>query len=252
MTTVKHRAHSKIPLVVPKELELDIPYRPPAPLPAGSHALYICGGPNQGKTTTMLAMLLSKPTKKHPDRPRYYNKFFDSIDIISPSFETLPVKQMRLPPEKMHSEFTDETLQLIIGRLHDSPNGHGLVIIDDAIHDIGSCPPSILKACLNRRHCVHDCQQEGKGALSLWITSQHYRMLAPRCRANMSHLILFSTRNRQQRDAIRTEVMHDLTDRQCQDVFRLAWPEPHTFLFVDLTKDRDQRYFANFSPITFE
>jgi hypothetical protein len=239
-------------MVVPKPKALDVPYHPPPPLPEGSHSLYVCGGPNQGKTTLLLALLLSKPTKKHPDRPRYYNKFFDSIDVISPSLETLPIKQMGLAPEKLHSEFNDGVLQAIIDREHDAPNRHSLVLIDDAIHEVGTCPPSILKACLNRRHCTHDSTQEGKAGLSLWITSQHYKMLAPRCRANMSHLILFGTRNRQQRDAIRTEVMHDLTDKECQGVFRLAWSEPHGFLFVDLTRDRDQRYYANFSPIKFE
>jgi hypothetical protein len=250
MTSVRPNRISKIPIVVPRETPLDSPYTPP-PLPRGSHSFYICGGPGQGKTTTILGLLLSKPTKRFPERPRYYNGFFDSVDFISPSMETLPLKKMGLPDEQLHSDFTDGVLQGIIERNHDGPNGHHLVVIDDAIHEIGTCPPSILKAVLNRRHCVHDSSQDGKGGLSLWITSQHYKMLAPRCRANMSHLILFPTRNRQQRDAIRTEVMHDLTDQECQDVFRLAWPDPHSFLFVDLTKDRAQRYFANFSLISF-
>ena len=77
----------------------DLPFIPTAPLPKKSFAMYIVGSPGSGKTNLLLSLMLSHPTKKKRNIPRYYWKFFDHIHVISGSLQTLPKKFLDKLPD---------------------------------------------------------------------------------------------------------------------------------------------------------
>ena len=68
----------------------------------------------------------------------------------------------------------------------------------------------------------------------------------------MSHLIVFATKNKKELDALRDEVMVDLTQKEQDEVLDLAWKNKYGFLFIDLYKKKPDRYYQNFNKIVFE
>ena len=92
----------------------DLPYIPAKPLTVKSPAIYICGFSSSGKTTLWNQLLLAHPTKKKPDIPRFYYRFFDRIYLISPSKDTLPLNKLKLNEERIHLKFNNDLIDSII------------------------------------------------------------------------------------------------------------------------------------------
>ena len=69
MRIIKNKI-SEIPAFKSKIDDLkDLPYIPEEPLPKKSFLLYINGSPASGKTSLMMSLLTSHPTKKSPLKP---------------------------------------------------------------------------------------------------------------------------------------------------------------------------------------
>jgi GTPase SAR1 family protein len=247
MKIVKKSYLSDIPVVSSDVDKDDLPYIPTTPLPKRG-SLYVCGSPASGKTTLMTSLLLSHPTRKSPQKPRYYYRYFDRVEIVSNSLATLPLKKFGLPESQVHGQYTDELLNEITQDMHDDENYNSLIILDDCIRDL-SRSKILTKVILNRRHCTHNPSEEGHASLSIWISSQKYNMLPLSLRCNMSHVIVFRTTNKAELNAIKDELMTDLNPEQQDAVLKLAWDRPYGFLFVDVYAPRDRRYFANFDLI---
>jgi len=240
---------SDIPVVkMPVDDLSDLPYRVTQPLPAKSFAMYICGQPGSGKTTTWVSLLTSRPTKACPTKPRYYYRYFDRIHLISGSVDTLPLDKLRLNPERLHTSFDDDLLVDIVQQEREDENLNNLIILDDVIKDLKNSK-ALAKVILNRRHCTQDKDKDNQAGLSIMITSQVYNLLPLGLRKNMSHVILFRTENKRELDSIKSELMSDLSDSQANKVLRTAWSKPHGFLFIACTKPTRERYHANFSRI---
>ena len=241
-----------IPHIKSKSKPLDVAFVPPSPLPLDG-SFYVVGQPGSGKTSLILSLLKSHPTRAHPERPKFFYGYFNRIHIVSPSHTTLP--DLDLPPEQIHEQFSDQGVQGIINELHAQTNGNDLLWLDDCITDISSSPPSLQRAILNRRHVT--CNEgPGTSSLSVIVTSQHYKALHPKLRSNFSHLILFPTQNASVLKTIRDEVMSDLSDHDSKRLLRFAWTatpaSPRPFLLVCLAKCRgDGRYYKSFNKITF-
>jgi len=250
MKIVKRSYLSEIP-VVKSNVENDcLPYVPFSPLPKKG-SLYICGSPASGKTTLMTSLLLSHPTRKSPKKPRYYYRYFDRVEMISNSIQTLPLKKFGLPEEQVHNQYSDELLEEIIDDIHEDENYNSLILLDDCIRDL-SRSKILTKTILNRRHCTHNASEENQASLSIWITSQKYNMLPLSLRCNMSHMIVFRTTNKAELTAIKDELMTDLNPTQQDDILKLAWDRPYGFLFIDVYSPRDKRYYSNFDLISVE
>lgn len=244
-----HSKLSNIPVVESSVNNLDLPYTPKAPLPiAGS--IYICGSPNSGKTNLLLSFLLSHPTKKKPLENRFYYKYYDTIDIISGSLQTLPLDKLGLPDEQLFNKYSDELLENIITDMKEGENENNLIILDDVIRCI-SKSKILTKCVLNRRHCIHNPNEEGQGSLSMWITSQKFNMLPLCMRCNMSHVVLFKTTNQSELTAIRDELMGDLTREEQDSLFDMVWSQKYHFIFIDVFAQKEYRYYNNFSLIVF-
>lgn len=230
----------------------DLSYIPAKPLPCKSFLLYIVGTPGSGKTSTMMSLLSSHPTKSKPTTPMYYYKFFDNIYLISGSLATLPDKFTKLlPDDKKHSQFSDELIEEIVETLHDGPNENNLLILDDVIKDLKRSK-ILSKICLNRRHCTYDPEQDDKSGLAIFILSQKYTLLPLEYRNAVSDFIIFKTSNKTELDRIKTEICVDLTDDEFKKITRLAWREKYSFLYIKINENKENKYFIKFDKVVFD
>lgn len=229
--------------------KIGLPYEPTCPLPSKSHAVYIVGEPASGKSSLMTAMLYQRKTKKKPNVNRIYYRFFDKIYLISPSLHTLNLEKLKLNPERLHNRYSDELLTEILEEMKDDENENNLIILDDSIRDISRKDKFFTKCVLNRRHCTQNEDKDGQSGLSLWVTSQAYKMMPLHLRVNFSDYILFRTDKKSQREAIMDELMGDLTKSQAQEIFKIAWKNKYDFLLIKGCEPTENRYYRKFDKI---
>lgn len=249
MLSIQQNKISNIPKVsCPVDSTSNLAYAVSQPLPKKSFAMYICGQPGSGKSTLWLSMLLSHPTKKQPLIPRYYYRYFDHVYLISCSLDTLPLEKLSLNDERVYNDYDDIYLEDIIRKEKSGENLNNLIVLDDCIRDI-TRSKIMSKLILNRRHATHNKDEPDQAGLSLMLTSQVYNMLPLGLRKNMSHVVLFRTENQRELDSIRSELMADCSQVEQDAIFKTAWAAPYGFLFIDATKPKKERYYANFSKI---
>ena len=239
---------SDIPLITTNvDSDKDLKYLPKSPLPKRG-SMYICGAPGSGKSSLWYAMLLSKPKKSKPRDRRYYNNFFDRVEIISNSMSTIPTDKFKLPDSQLHGEYSDELLMDIVQKLKSGDNQNSLIVIDDCIRDLSKS--KILCSLLqNRRHLTQNNDKKGNANLSIWITSQKYNMLPLCLRIALSHVAIFKSTNTQEKRAIQDELMCDLNKDQQEELLDTCWNRPYGFVFIDVNAPRSKRYHSNFDLI---
>jgi ABC-type dipeptide/oligopeptide/nickel transport system ATPase component len=244
---------SEIPRIPTQVDDLtDLPFVPVEPLPKKSFAMYIVGSPGSGKSNLMLSLMLSHPTKKNKKIPLYYFKYFDHIECISGSLQTLPDKFLnKLPDEQLHNKYDDQLMETLIESMRKGDNSNNLIILDDCIKDLKRSK-ILAKVFLNRRHCTHDKCKDKHGGLSIMTTSQKFNLLPLETRLNQSHYIIFKSSNKQEIDCIRNELMTDLSTTEQDEILQLCWNKPYSFLMIDINKPRDDKYFCKFDKIVFE
>ena len=230
----------------------DMDYIPPYPLPAKNFALYLVGAPKSGKTSLMMSLLLSHPTRKRKNIPRFFYKVFDRIEFISASHQTLPKRfRDKLPEDQIHPEYSDDLLMDIITELKDGDNTNNLLVFDDVIRSLNRSK-ILSKIYLNRRHATYDNTKEGKAGLSIITTSQKYSLLDLCNRVAQSDIILFKSSNATEINRIKDELLHDLSKEEQEDLLRLAWSEPYSFLYIKMNEPKHKKYFVKFNPVVFE
>jgi GTPase SAR1 family protein len=224
----------------------DLPYIPAKPLPIKSFAMLICGAPGSGKTNLLLSLLMSKGKKK------YYRKFFDRIYLISGSLATLPKKFIeKIPEDQVFSEYNEDILIDIINGLKDGPNYNSLLILDDVIRSI-SRSRNLSKVFLNRRHITHNENEEGNGGLSVMLTTQKYNLASLEFRNAMSDIIIFKSGNAQEINAIKSELMTDLSTELQDKLLKEAWKEKYSFLMIKPNQDIQNKYYIKFDRVMFD
>ena len=229
----------------------DMDFVPPWPLPAKNFALYIVGAPKSGKTSLMMSLLLSHPTKRKRDTARFYWKVFDHIEFISASAATLPRRFLsKLPDEQIHGDYSDDLLRNIIKELHGGENMNSLIVFDDVIRSLNRSK-ILSQLYLNRRHATHNAAQEGKAGLSTITTSQKFSLLELANRVAQSDIIIFKSSNATEINRIKDELLHDLSKYEQEDLLKLAWSEPYSFLYVRMNEPRESKYFVKFNPVVF-
>jgi Cdc6-like AAA superfamily ATPase len=230
----------------------DLPFIPQKPLPVKSFLLYIVGSPGSGKTSLMMSLLTSHPTKKNKDKNLYYFKFFDNIFIISGSLQTLPRPFLKLlPEEKKLNKYSDDEMIDIIESLQEGDNDNNLIVLDDVIKDLNRSK-ILSKIFLNRRHITHNSEMEGQGGLAVIVLSQKFTLLNLEYRNAVSHFILFKTSNASELKRIKEEIMYDLNDDEFNELTKLAWKDKFSFIFVDLNKPKNEKYYIKFDKVVFD
>ena len=239
---------SEIPLISTNvDSDKDLAYIPTAPLPKRA-SIYLSGAPGSGKSSLWYALLLSKPTKRSKKSKKYYNKYFDHIEIVSNSLSTVPLNKFKLPGDQTHGKYSDDLLMEIISKLKQGKNINSLIILDDCIRDLSKS--KVLCSLLqNRRHLTQNPNEEGCANLSIWISGQKFNLLPLVLRTAVSHCAIFKSTNSQEKKAIKNELMSDLDNDTADEVLDLCWDRPHGFVFIDVNAQRGDRYFSNFDKI---
>lgn len=222
-----------------KDLIFDIPFR-----------LLIVGKSQlSGKSNILVNLLL---------RDEFYNKDFDgsNIFLVSPSItndEKLKkiIKVKEIPEENLFLEYDEDVIKELYKMLQDEyeeakANGdkpqNKLIIFDDASYDgdLKSKKHGIInKIFSNGRHIM----------LSAIITSQKYSDILTSCRLNCNGAIIFNTNNREL-EMIEADHNYLETKKEFMKMFRNVMNEKHSFLVVNYTNSKEQRYLdKNFDVI---
>ena len=229
----------------------DLPYIPSDPLTKKSPAIYICGFSSSGKTTLWNQLLLAHPTKKKPDIPRFYYRFFDRIYLISPSKDTLPLDKLKLNEDRIHLKFNNDLIDEIIEEEKEGENLNNLIIIDDSIKHIKN-NNKMHSLLLNRRHLTQNPNEEGHAGLGIIVTSQKYNACDMILRNNFSDIFLFRTESSPERECIKNELMQDLSKSQQNELLDKAWSKPYNFLLIKAYNGTKDRYYINFDKVVFD
>ena len=230
----------------------DLAYIPTKPLPVKNFSLYVVGSPGSGKTSLIMSLFLSHSTKRNPNRNKYYYKFFDVINLISASLNTLPNSFIsKIPENQQYMHYSDELLTSILDDLYEGDNLNSVVILDDVIRDL-SKSKILSKLYLNRRHITHNNQLEGQGSMSIITTSQKYTLLPLHHRIAQSDIILFRTQNNSEINRIKDELLVDLNSDQQDELLRLAWKDPYSFLYIKLNEPKVNKYYVKFDKVMFD
>lgn len=230
----------------------ELPFIPKEPLPKKSFAMYLVGSPASGKSNLLMALMSSHPTKSKPNKPLYYFKYFDRIELISGSLQTLPKKILSLlPDEQLHDHFNDELLQKLLEDMKQGENSNNLIILDDSVKDIVRSK-TLSKCFLNRRHCTYNPENEGQGGLSIITASQKYNLLPLEIRCNQSHVILFKSSNKAEIECVTNELMSDLNKDEIKSLLEMAWREKYSFLMIDVNKPKEEKYYIKFDKVEFD
>jgi len=253
MKVLKNKILHSIPVMTQKiDSTDDLPYIPTEPLPSSkSNAFYIVGHAGSGKSSLMMALLSSRPTKKNKDKPRFFYRWYDRIYLISPSNSTLDLEKLKLNEKRIYDKYTDELMTEIIETEKDGENLNNLVLLDDSIRDVTKSK-IFNRLILNRRHVTHNKDKDNTSGLSVWILSQKFNMLPLSFRSNMSDIISFKTENRKELNAIRDELMSDLTIEEQTAVFKEAWSKKYGFLYIKANNPKKDRYYSKFDKIVFD
>ena len=231
----------------------DLPYNVSKPLPPKSFAMLIVGQPGSGKSTLWNSLLLSHATKKNPLNPKFYYKYFDHIWLISPSSLTLPLDKLNLNENRIHTKYSDQLLEEILDTEQKDENMNNLIVLDDSVKDIKHASDILCRTILNRRHCTQNNSFEGQAGLSIMITAQKYKGGVPLyLRCNCSQIIVFRTENQSELNAIKDELMGDLTKVQQNKLLETCWDGKYDFLYIDAFKPKNERYYKNFDKIIIE
>ena len=249
MKVIENAKLKEIPVISQNVDNLsNMPYKVAEPLCPINDALYIVGCPGSGKTTTMLSLLKSHPTKSKPHLPRMYYKYFDKIWLCSSSIASLPLHKLGLNEERIYNKYTDEMLENIVETEKEDENNNCLLILDDVITQIKKSHYA-NRILLNRRHCMTNPDEEGSASLSIWICSQKFNALSLIYRNSMSSFIIFRTDNKKEENCIREELMGDLTKEQQTEVLKTAWNKKYSFLYIRMNKPTNEKYYQRFNRI---
>lgn len=234
----------------------DLPFIPLDPLPKKNFAMMLVGAPASGKTNMLLQLLLSHPTKKKKDIPKYFYGLFDNITLISPSMATLPsVFLKKLDEDNIHMKFSDQLITDIVEDLYDGENINSLLLLDDCVRDI-SRSKNLSKVFLNRRHCCHNDEKKteekpSNASLSIMVTNQKYTLLPLEFRNALSDIIIFKCSNSMEINRIKEELMADLDKSTQEMLLDLAWKDKYSFLYVKPYMPLHDKYYIKFDKVIF-
>lgn len=253
MIVLKNKILTHVPPMTQKIDDLkDLPYIPTKPLTPKSPAILIVGFSSSGKTTLWNQLLLSHPTKKNPDKPKFYYRIFDRVYIFSCSKDTLCLDKLNIPDERVFDKYSNEDLKNILETEKEGENLNNLIVFDDCIKGGIANNTLIHQLLLNRRHITHNPNEENHAGLGVLISSQVYNKVDLLLRKNMSDIFLFGTQNEKEIRAIKEELMSDLNPKEQDELLKKAWSKKYNFLLIKGYEPTENRYYCNFNKVVFD
>ena len=235
----------------------NLPYIPTNPLEPINMFSFFVGASGSGKTSLVLQLLCSHPTKKHPEKSRAYYKYFDRIYLISASLQSLPLDKLNLNEDRIFNKYSDDLMkQIIETEQEDDENNNVLIILDDVIKSLKNNKEAdfLTKCILNRRHILNNPNKNGSAGLSIWIMSQKFNALPLIFRINCSSVYLLRsvTQNTKEKNCIKDELMADLSNEEQEQLFKTEKKKKYNFLLILNKKPKKERYYSNFNLVQFE
>lgn len=208
----------------------------------------ISGSAGSGKTNLLISMLSGK-------KDDLLNSKFDKVHYFSPSIHTLG-RDLNLPPERIHSEFSKELLEEVIEdeKLEneeliedgDEPN-QILYVFDDLVVELKKKENmnALLKLIYNRRHMN----------AYIIILTQKFNLLPLKLRislaGNKGALIMFKSINKKETESIREELL-DLNPHEFKQLTNYVFDESYNFLYIRFDLKQENMYHKNFNNLKVE
>ena len=213
----------------------------PKPLPQVlNFFMLLVGRPGSGKSNLLLNL-----TAKHG---RAFNKKFDRVFVWSPSTGTIKSDPFEtLPDDQKFDDLDEENLQGVLDEIEGSGE-KCLFIWDDIVSNFKNNGP-LEKMChrvlMNRRHLAGP-----GGSVSVIMTSQVFNKTPAVLRKVVTHLILFSTKNKKELDTIFDEMILIPKD-EFYTILSHCFRRKYDFLYLDLTKHETSCFHRCFNLLKF-
>jgi hypothetical protein len=183
-------------------------------------------------------------------RPEFYGKDFEgeNIYIVSPSIRSdeklkklIEVKE--IPEQNLFEEYDEETLKILYELIETNYNEavankekpkNTLILFDDTSYtgDLKSKKYGIInKIFSNGRHIL----------FSVIVTAQKYSDILTGARENANGAIFFNCSNKQL-ELIESDHNYLGNKKQFMSMFRKVMTDKHSFLVVNYTNSKEQRY----------
>ena len=234
--------------------------RKPVPQPNGSKrgimpeqpcAMMFCGLSKSGKSTLLKDTLTDKNLLggggSSGSKP-----YFHTIVMMSPTADadTTITEALKLPPENIITNFTEDDLEEIIEAQRSKIKKEGynkvaktnrmLIILDDCIsHQRFLRSQTIIDLTATVRHLL----------ISVVFLMQSYRMIARACRINLRGIAFFQS-NRNETDVLCEEECPDsLKTREFRNLIHEATKEKYSYLFINKDRPYNERYLCKYDTI---
>ena len=196
--------------------------------------LCVIGRPGAGKTSFTISLITQS-------NPKIYKKTHHHIIIVMPANSIASMKKnpfKMLPEENMYEDLTDLTISSIYTKIDgwSKSDEKTILYIDDCTASFKSSKyiqETIKRLVFNRRHLKCNI-----------ITAQSYVNLPMDIRKCIQSLIMFKP-SKLELERVFTELVESKKE-SFMDVMRIAFNEPHNFLFINIPS---QRIFRNWDEL---
>lgn len=169
---------------------------------------------------------------------RYFDRvYFCSSNIKGSEIYDIAYKSIQIPENRLFDDFNEDIMIKIkedIEEDEDFEDSQYLLVIDDLPVNLNKRVSKITKTMIKHRH-IH---------LSIIITTQKLNLLNLSLRNNCSHLVVFKTNNKNERDSLSSMV--EIDEDEFLNTLDYATREKFNFLYVDLSKNPTQ-FYQNFN-----
>ena len=84
------------------------------------------------------------------------------------------------------------------------------------------------------------------------LTTQKYNLAPLEFRNAMSDIIIFKSGNAQEINAIKSELMTDLSTELQDKLLKESWKEKYSFLMIKPNQDIQNKYYIKFDRVMFD
>jgi len=193
------------------------------------------GKPGSGKTSLMISLL---------NTPALFKRCFHRIYVFMPSHSRGSLKENifeGLPEDQLYDHLTRETIDDVFENIEENAEDgkFSLIILDDVQQALKDkfVAKRLLEIAANRRHLK----------TSIWLLAQTYKSIPRQVRQVFTNLFVFKI-NKTEMENIFTEQV-ELFKEHFQRVLKMAYENPHDYLFIDTAT---QRLFKGFDEIMLE
>ena len=197
------------------------------PFPNGAFSMLLSAKPGSGKSTALINLIESKA---------YYRKKFENVYAFIPpnSLASLPKKSLLKRHDKTYPDLDIDSLEKVLEkcRVASEEEENSLIIIDDCMHSLKdhAVLRTLVHVLANRRHL----------RTSIIICTQVFNSLPLCLRKCLSHVILWKLGSGAEQASVLSECFPGVKKEDAEELLRIAHPDKHSFLLVDL---KDGRYY---------